>query len=562
MTRSIPNYVFFILLCWTAAAVAGPSDVLQDYVEGEDKSFEWSIEAIQSKEHLKYVVVDLQSLQWLDSEKVNRPVWQHWVEFYIPTTPAEDIALLYIGGGKNTSIAPSTPTSYFAALAEMSGVIVIHLGQVPNQSLMFANEPFPLREDALVAHSWSQYLATGEFEWIVQLPMVKSVIRAMDAATDVLAKEEVGNFDIKEFVVTGGSKRGWTTWLTAANDDRVVAVVPIVFDALNTQQSLLNHFQSFGYWSPALADYVAEGLLQKLGTAASHDLFAITDPYHSKQKLMMPKFMINSAGDQFFPNDSSHFYFRGLDGDKYLRYIPNSEHSLGGTDVNISVATFLWLVANQHEIPSFNWSWNEEGALLFDVQGDVIAVNGWEAYNAQRRDFRLLPTDDEHRIPRGPTWSSTTLWTSSSDHELHQVDWKFENQSEGWHARLIEVVFDVGFRNPFKLTSDIWILPQARPFLEKNHRLPTHVTINCVANSKEEVHEQIISYLKDTVETEYAEFIQVNGRDYYTWLPTQDIRIEGRTVGEYIKTLGYREADCSFQLEAGSKPTISKSLAN
>lgn len=38
--------------------------------------------------------------------------------------------------------------------------------------------------------------------------------------------------DLKNFVVGGASKRGWTTWTTAAVDDRVVAIVPVVIDLL------------------------------------------------------------------------------------------------------------------------------------------------------------------------------------------------------------------------------------------------------------------------------------------------------------------------------------------
>ena len=44
----------------------------------------------------------------------------------------------------------------------------------------------------------------------------------------------------------------------------------------------------------------------------------------------MPKFMVYAAGDQFFLPDSSRFYFDDLKGEKYLRYVPNTDHSLRG----------------------------------------------------------------------------------------------------------------------------------------------------------------------------------------------------------------------------------------
>lgn len=34
-------------------------------------------------------------------------------------------------------------------------------------------------------------------------------------------------------MVAGGSKRGWTTWTTAAVDKRVFAAIPIVMDMLD-----------------------------------------------------------------------------------------------------------------------------------------------------------------------------------------------------------------------------------------------------------------------------------------------------------------------------------------
>ena len=64
------------------------------------------------------------------------------------------------------------------------------------------------------------------------LPMAKSAVRAMDAVQAV-AKE--GASDVERFMVPGASKRGWTTWLTGAVDDRVAAIAPMVIDTLNSR---------------------------------------------------------------------------------------------------------------------------------------------------------------------------------------------------------------------------------------------------------------------------------------------------------------------------------------
>jgi PhoPQ-activated pathogenicity-related protein len=50
-------------------------------------------------------------------------------------------------------------------------------------------------------------------------------------------------------------------------------------------------------------------------------LYAIEDPYSYRDRLTMPKFIVNASGDQYFPPDSSQFYFGDLPGEKYLRYV-------------------------------------------------------------------------------------------------------------------------------------------------------------------------------------------------------------------------------------------------
>ena len=186
----------------------------------------------------------------------------------------------------------------------------------------------PAIEDGIIAYTWMKYMKTGDETWPLRLPMTKAAVRAMDTITAVMATPEAGAVKVEKFVVSGGSKRGWTTWTTAAVDKRVVAIVPASIDLLNLEKSFDHHFRVYGFFAPAVKDYVEAGVMDWTGTPEYRKLLEIEEPYSYRERLTMPKFMIQAAGDQFFLPDSSRFYFDDLKGEKYLRYIPNTDHGL------------------------------------------------------------------------------------------------------------------------------------------------------------------------------------------------------------------------------------------
>ena len=127
------------------------------------------------------------------------------------------------------------------------------LGQVPNQPLHFADSKEAGRsEDDLIAYTRIKYIETHDETWLVRLAMVKSGIRAMDAMQQFLATDEAGKQKIERFVVAGGSKRGWTTWLIGAMDKRVRAIVPLVIDALNSEVITRHHYEAYGFFLASL----------------------------------------------------------------------------------------------------------------------------------------------------------------------------------------------------------------------------------------------------------------------------------------------------------------------
>jgi PhoPQ-activated pathogenicity-related protein len=435
-----------------AAEPAAPKKTaLDDYIAKRDPTYSWKLVKTIPGDGVTTFVLDLKSQSWGAVPRVDRTVWQHWLVIVKPDTVKHDTAFLRIGGGRNGSPAPNQANPQSIHTARVTNTVVADLGMVPNQPLTFNKDGKGRFEDDLIAYCHIKYMDTGDASWLPRLPMVKSAVRAMDAVSEFLATGEGGKTAIKKFVVAGGSKRGWTTWLTGAVDPRVSAIVPIVIDVVNVRPSMMNHYSAYGFWAQAVGDYTRHKTHERFDTPAFAELLRIVDPYFYRDRLKMPKFIVNASGDQYFTPDSSKFYFDDLHGAKYLRYFPNANHSLKDSDAGDSILAFYRAVVEGSTLPKFSWKMQADGSIRVQSETKPVEVNLWQATNPKARDFRLLTI--------GKAWKKSALKSEEKGTWTARV----EKPAAGWTAFFVEMVFDSAEKVPYKFTTQVQVVPDVLP---------------------------------------------------------------------------------------------------
>jgi PhoPQ-activated pathogenicity-related protein len=441
--------------CATMGPAGAPQreTALDEYVEMADGTYRYeAVNRIQGEGYTAHVI-DLVSQNWRSPEEVDRTEWRHWLTVVVPDEVQSDKALLYITGGRNGRPAPDSVPAEMAQMAVASRSVVAELKQVPNQPITFAGEDEGRYEDALIAYTWDKHLRGGDDFWPARLPMTKAAVRAMDTVQDYLAwlpgDQQV---DVTGFVVAGASKRGWTTWTTAAVDDRVVGIVPIVIDVLNVVESMIHHHAAYGFWAPAVGDYEREGTMEWMDTPEMADLMDIVDPYAYIERYTMPKLILNSAGDQFFLPDSSQFYFRALPGERHLRYVPNTGHGLDDSDALQTVLAFHTAVIYGLQRPAVEWSFPDANTIVVGSEPRPVAAKLWTATNVEARDFRI----DE----LGAAWTGSDLTMDGDGTFTARV----QTPEQGWTGFFIELMFDIGAPTPLKLTTPVRVVPDTLPY--------------------------------------------------------------------------------------------------
>ncbi|CAH1802107.1 unnamed protein product [Owenia fusiformis] len=469
---------------------------LDAYVARADPAYTYSLLSTQrydaitdGVEDCTVHILNMTSLKWQNDTITSQSVWWHHLSIVIPdNVRIWDKSFMFIGGGSQRNAPPDPETDVFLdAVAEVAvrlGSAGAFLKQIPNQPMYLYQSAEPERrrsEDALIAWTWRHYIETNRSdpEMILQFPMVKAAKMAFDTIHSYTRQNVSSQFNIDKFFPAGGSKRGWITWLLGCVDRRVMAMSPMVLSILNLVETLGHHYRAYGGWSFAFNDYWSENITQHLYHPTTQALANLIDPFSYRQRMTMPKIVVQATADEFFRPDEPNFWFDQLIGPKYVKLMRNAQHALVGSYDNIIdsiVAMFRSMDENQ-PLPQFRWELTQgvsTGRTTVYTTTPPAEVRAWFARSAdgefghQRRDFRwfIRSIEEPEEVDLNlVVWedASADVVTVTEDEEYYV---EFDRPAEGWLGFFIEVDFILNDSEAsvFEGTTELNVVPNTWPF--------------------------------------------------------------------------------------------------
>lgn len=389
-----PSYKNYFILAFSlfastwslkAQQTITPETALKSYINNGDNTFTWELKD-------SFPLGDVTGYNLLlTSQKWRGITWRHQLTVLVPKENLHDGAMLFITGGSNKDEQPNWSAKdklwpSLAGIASKNKAIVALLKQAPNQPLYGK-----LTEDALISYTLHNFKKDGDYSWPLLFPMVKSAVKSMDAI-QAFAKQNLKH-DINGFVVTGASKRGWTTWLSAAIDDsRVKAIGPMVIDMLNMPATLDYQLKTYGAYSEQIEDYVKLEIPQTANTPQGNAITTMVDPYSYRAKLTVPKMIFIGTNDEYWTVDAIKHYYDQIPGKNMIHYVPNAGHDLGGGKQALeALSAFFGSTINQKEypVPTWNITSTKKGAKLAikTDKNDLVDAILWSATSTDK-DFR------------------------------------------------------------------------------------------------------------------------------------------------------------------------------
>ncbi|HWX18365.1 MAG TPA: PhoPQ-activated protein PqaA family protein [Candidatus Binatia bacterium] len=419
---------------------AASADPLAAYVDAADDSFAWKQIERRTVEGLTATRLELTSQTWRGN------VWRHQILVVRPPEIRHpDIAFLFITGDGDVE----KQFSLLRTLALRGGALAAAINRVPNQPLYDGR-----KEDALIAYTFDQYVKTGDPTWPLLFPMAKSAVRGMDAVQAFAGKE----FAQKpaRFVVSGASKRGWTTWLSAAVDPRVKAIAPMVIDMLNMKTQAHWTEQMYGRQSEQVRDYTDLNLIARMDEPRMVELRQWVDPYSYRTRYKIPKLLLLGTNDPYWVVDSLRNYWADLPEPKLVFQTPNAGHDLaGGHQATQTLAAFFQMIADGQQLPQMTWQFHPDSTNSVTLEATV---------NPPAKSFRLWTADSRERDFRKARWSSVELHSDSGTHVLGNV----QTPPEGFRACLLEAELATATGQTYKLSTEARVTPDGPPPLALN----------------------------------------------------------------------------------------------
>lgn len=424
-----------------------PENALQSYLDNGDNSYKWELQDSTKTDGAKLYRILFTSQTWRDTS------WNHELTVIVPDEISYNDGLLFITGGSVKNGKPNThkwDKEEIVALSEVAKTnkaVVSIVWQIPNQP-MYKD----LTEDELISFTFHNFQNDGDYTWPLLFPMTKSAIKAMDVVQDFTAKV---NLKVNQFVVTGASKRGWTTWLTGAHDKRVKAIAPMVIDVLNMPINVEYHKVTWGDYSIQIEDYVDLGIAQKVNTPEGTKLVQMVDPYSYRKLLTMPKMLFMGTNDEYWPVDAVKNYIDSIPGNNLICYTPNAGHDLGDRQTYLAgLSAFFGTTITNGNYPKFDYTITEEdGKIILKVQ----------ATSELLEDAVLWSATSEDREFRDKIWSSTSLGKANLSEFTLEIDYP----DSGYKAFYIDLKYKAPVSGNFTQSTRMFLTSSEKVLLNR-----------------------------------------------------------------------------------------------